>query len=74
MKTEVKMSWYDFPTPYFTLKYYHLKIYLHLLHTGPKSLPTGLQYVVASVQGGPSDSHGPVLKSPEADPLHVKYT
>lgn len=30
-----------------------MKICLRLLHTGPKSLTTGLQYVVANVQGGP---------------------
>lgn len=47
MKTEVTMSWSDFSTPYFTLKYFHLKIYLYLLHAGLKSLTTGLQDVVA---------------------------
>lgn len=38
MKINMKMSWSNFSTPCFTLKYFQVKIYKCLLHMGPNSL------------------------------------
>lgn len=67
-------QWADFSTPYFTLKYFHLKIFLCLLHTGPKSLTTGLQYVVAKIQGGPWWFSHPSTQALMQTAWYMKYT
>lgn len=73
----MKMSWSDFSTPYFTLKYFHLKIYLCLLHTGPKPLTDA--YNRATIRGSQRTRWSPVIRNswysgPYAGILHMKHT